>query len=277
MRNIWIFIGKYNAFFFFLIFFGASFLLIIQNNAYQRATAFNSSNQIVGNMYYYVNEYTKYFHLGEANDFLAQENASLRQRLAQSQYDNRSEEVHVEDSINQQRYNYIVARVINNSIRQKSNYITIDKGSLMGIESGMGVISPQGVVGIVLNVSPHFATIQSLLHPDTRISATLDTINAFGSLVWGGKVIDHTKAQLLDIPNHVTVQPGQKVVTTGYSLFPSHVPVGKVISSGMSGDSFLDIEVELDTDFSTLQYVYVVKDKMADEKDGLESLNTVHE
>ncbi|WP_028295565.1 rod shape-determining protein MreC [Olivibacter sitiensis] len=277
MKNIWIFIGKYNAFFLFLLFFGFSLFLVIRNNIYQRSYAFNSANLIVGSIYAHVNEFTKYFNLGKANDRLANENAALREQLRQSLYSNIVDEHQVNDSLYDQRYSYIVARVINNSVHQKSNYITIDRGSLHGIQKGMGVISADGVVGIVLNVSPHFTTIQSVLHPDTRISATLDTVNAFGSLIWGGKIVDPTKAALRDIPNHVKVKEGEKVVTTGYSLFPSHIPIGKVIKSDMSGDSFLDIEVLLDTDFSTLQYVYVVLDKMSDEKQELEKLNTENE
>lgn len=277
MRNIWIFIGKYNAFFLFLLFFGFSLFLVIRNNVFQRSYAFNSSNKIVGNIYFHVNEFTRYFNLGKANTLLAEENAMLRQQAGQSMYNNRVEEVQVDDSLYKQRYSYMVARVINNSTHQKSNYITIDRGSQQGIAPGMGVISSNGIVGIVLNVSPHFATIQSVLHPDTRISATLDTVNAFGSLVWGGNVIDPTKAVLRDIPNHIKVKAGEKVVTTGYSLFPAHIPVGQVIKTGMSGDSFLDIEVLLATDFSTLQYVYVVKDRMGEEKKELESLNSINE
>lgn len=277
MRNIWIFIGKYNAFFLFLLFFGFSLFLVIRNNVFQRSYAFNSSNKIAGNIYFHVNEFTRYLNLGKANDLLAKENALLRQQMEQSMYNNSLEEVQVDDSLYKQRYSYLVARVINNSTHQKSNYITIDRGSQHGIASGMGVMSSNGIVGIVLNVSPHFATIQSVLHPDTRISATLDTVNAFGSLVWGGNVTDPTKAVLRDIPNHIKVETGEQVVTTGYSLFPAHIPIGKVIKADMSGDSFLDIEVLLHTDFSTLQYVYIVQDKMGEEKKELEALNGINE
>jgi rod shape-determining protein MreC len=48
MRNLWLFISKYNAFFLLVIFFTISLILLINNNSYQRASVWNSSNQVVG-------------------------------------------------------------------------------------------------------------------------------------------------------------------------------------------------------------------------------------
>jgi rod shape-determining protein MreC len=135
----------------------------------------------------------------------------------------------------------------------------------------MGVISPSGVVGIVRNVSDHYSTIQSILHTDTRISASLAENNAFGSLVWGEDDFDPQLATLKDIPNHVIVKKGQRVITSGFSLFPAGIPVGRVIKTGIKGgESFLDIKVKLAADFSTLQYVYIVKNHLALEQQQLE-------
>ena len=119
----------------------------------------------------------------------------------------------------------------------------------------MGVISPNGVVGIVLNVSTHFATIQSVLHSDTRISAALEHSEAFGSLVWGDN-IDARYGMLRDIPNHVEVEVGERVYTSGFSLFPPGIQVGTVFETGLAGgESFLDIKVELSTNFHNIQHV----------------------
>src|SRR5699024_7362330 len=150
----------------------------------------------------------------------------------------------------------------------------LNRGSRHGIQKGMGVVSSRGVVGIVLHVSPHFSTVQSVLHADTRISASLVRSNAFGSLVWGENNHDPRVAYLRDIPNHVPVVKGERVVTSGYSLFPEGILIGKVVETGVaSGESFFDIRVELNNDFSTLQFVYVVTDDLAKEKAALEAEN----
>src|SRR5690606_20840103 len=140
--------------------------------------------------------------------------------LKSSKYMRLVEQDSVLDSLGETQYTYTVARVISNSVHQKNNYLTINRGLEEGIEKGAGVISSHGIVGIVLNVSKHFATIQSLLHADTRVSASLANSNAFGSLVWGTENYDSQKVLLKDIPNHVKVKSGELVITSGYSLFP---------------------------------------------------------
>ena len=95
--------------------------------------------------------------------------------------------------------------------------------------------------------------------------------NAFGSLVWGDNNFDPQVAILKDIPNHVKVAKGEKVITSGFSLFPAGILLGTVIQPDLeSGDSFLNISVALELDFISLQYVYVVTDNLADEKIVLE-------
>ena len=272
MKNLWILIHKYNAFFLFILFFGLSCYLVVKNNTFQRASAVNSSNYVVGTVYAWVNGWKSYLHLSESNTRLAEENASLREQLQRFTHTDSVERVTVVDSAHQVQYNYIVARVTNNSIHQKNNYITIDKGRKHGIRKGMGVIGAKGIVGIVLNVSEHFSTIQSLLHSESRISASLEDSQAFGSLVWGDSY-DARYAALRDIPNHVKVRDGERVYTSGYSLFPPGIEIGKVVDSGSSGgDSFLDIRVELSTPFHNLLQVYVVEDVFAEEKTALEAL-----
>ncbi|MVZ61392.1 rod shape-determining protein MreC [Sphingobacterium humi] len=270
MKNLWLFLVRYNAFFWFVLFFTVAIILVVQNNRYQRSSFINSSNVVVGSFYDKLNSWKSYLALDETNKNLAQENALLRQQLQGYILKDTLDSIQLVDSIEANRYHFIMGEVVNNSIHQKSNFVTINKGSQDGIQKGLGVITSNGVVGIVLNVSPHFSTIQSLLHPDTRISVTLDTSNVFGSLVWGNNV-DPRFAMVKDIPNHVKVQKGQKVYTSGFSLFPKGIEIGSVEETGIqSGESFLDVRIKLRTNFSNINHVYVVKDLLEDEKNKLE-------
>ena len=270
MRNLWIFISKYNAFFLLIIFLVISIILLVNNNSFQRASAWNSSNEFIGRSYERVNAFKSYLSLGRTNDSLAAENARLKNQLKTSFFDDSVVQRSVNDTVAQQQYTYIVAKVVNNSIHQKNNYITVNRGLQHGIRKGMGVISDKGIVGIVLNVSQHFSTIQSVLHSDTRISASVN--GNIGSLVWGEGSTDPRLARLRDIPNHVIVKKGNRVITSGYSLFPSGIEIGRVTRTGLKGgDSFLDIEIYLSTDFSKLQYVYVINNLLAEEQKELEA------
>ena len=274
MRNLWIFISKYNAIFLFCIFFLISLAILISNNSYQRASSWNSSNEWIGRQYERLNDFKNYLRLKDINDSLSAENARLHNLIPQADSSLKNEKVKVVDTLSKQQYSYLAAKVINNSIRQKNNYITINRGYRHGIRKGMGVISPNGVVGFVLHVSPTFATVQSILHADTRISASLAESKAFGSLVWGSGNFDSKYAILQDIPNHIRVKKNERVVTSGYSLFPPGIPLGKVAETGLKGgDSFLNIKVELATNFAALSYVYVITNSAAEEQRQLEAQN----
>jgi len=272
MRNLWIFINRYNAFFLFVIFFTIGVILTVKNNAYQRSVTFNSTNEVVGHAYIRLNIFKRYLNLGEVNDSLARENARLNTAiLALKNIDTAKNEV-VKDTVNHVQYTYLAARVIKNSITLRNNVITINKGALDGIESGMAVISAgRGVVGIIRDVSPHLATIESLLNKDAKISVSIKSTKALGSLVWGDRNSDYKKAFIKDVPNHFQVKLGDTVITSGFGSFPPGIPVGSISNRGIStGDNFLTIEIRLYNDFSTLQYVYVIKDKLAQEEKSLE-------
>lgn len=276
MRNLWIFISRYNAFFFFIIFFTIGIFLTVKNNAYQRSVTLNSTNQVVGSAYERLNVLKRYLNLQEVNDSLASENGRLKTALLSLQNTDSSTTTTIRDTVFHQQYTLVSAKVIKNSINQTNNIITINRGSNDGLKSGMGVISlNRGIVGYIFDVSPHFATIRSLLHENTPVSVSIKKNNAFGSLVWGEGNFDYRIAHVKDIPNHFKVNVGDTVITSGYSKgsssgFPKGIPVGTISKTQAStGDSFL--EVKLFNDFSTLQYVYVVKDKFAEELKTLEA------
>ena len=273
MRNLWIFISRYNAFFFFIIFFITGIVLTVKNNAYQHSVALNSTNQIVGDVYNNLNVVKKYMNLGAVNDSLSTENAKLKTELLALRNIDTAKDITVRDTSGNPQYTYLAARVIKNSITLRNNIITINKGNLDGIAVGMPVISPvKGVVGYIRDVSDHLATIESLLHQKTFVSVSIKKNNAFGSLVWGDRNFDYRKAYIKEIPNHFKINLKDTVVTSTYSKFPAGIPVGAVSNTGIAtGGNFMTLEINLFNDFSTLQYVYVIKNKFAKEQEQLEA------
>lgn len=273
MRNLWIFINRYNAFFLFVIFFTIGIILTVQNNAYQRSVTLNSTNEVVGHAYDRLNVFKKYMNLGTVNDSLAFENARLHTALLALKNIDSAKNTLVKDTATHVQYTYLAARVIKNSITLRNNVITINKGALDGIESGMAVISAgKGVVGIIRDVSPHLATIESLLNKDAKISVSIKSTKALGSLVWGDRNSDYRTAFIKDVPNHFKVKLRDTVITSGFGSFPPGIQVGTISNRGIStGDNFLTIQINLFNDFSTLQYVYVIKNKLAEEQKALES------
>jgi rod shape-determining protein MreC len=164
-----------------------------------------------------------------------------------------------------------MAGVINNSTNLASNYLTLDKGYHDGIRKDMAVIYPNGIVGIVNEVSSNFSSVVSLLHPKARISARLKKSDYVGTVIWEGE--SDTVVTLKDIPTHVKIEVGDTVFTSGYSLlFPEGILIGKVSKFDIShGKGFYHIDVRLSTNFNNIRYVYVVKNLLKDELEELES------
>ncbi|RCH54219.1 rod shape-determining protein MreC [Mucilaginibacter hurinus] len=271
MRHLLIFITKYSAFFLFLIFEGFSLYIFVNYNDFQKASFINTSNEITGNLYNHVNNLNDYLRLKEINDKLARENAALRNHFKSSKFIDTTRSQTVIDTVNKQQYTYLEARVINNSVNSRVNYLTLNKGSNNGIEKGMGVVSNAGVVGIVIQTSPHFAIVRSLLHKDTRISAMLAKSKEGGSFRWADDM-DPRKGLLYDVANSAQPRLGDLVVTDEHSLFPIGIPLGKVSNlTPKTGGFFLNMEVRLAVNFSNLDYVFVITNKLAREQITLES------
>ena len=270
MRNIIVFLYKYYVFLFFLLLEFFSLYLVYQYNTYQRASFINFTNGVTGEVYNTVNNFKSYFRLRQMNDSLQLENARLRSELFTSYYNNQVTGNTINDSIYHQQYTYIAAKVLNNSINKRNNFLTLNRGSAHGVKKQMGVICDNGVVGIVMGVSEHFCTVLSLLNSNAKISGRVAGDNGFGSLVWDGD--DPTMARLLDVNKHVQVEDGQRIVTSGYStIFPENIRIGEVYTHSLeAGDNFHTIKVKLSTNFSNLSSVYIINNFYREEMDSLE-------
>ncbi|MDB5133544.1 MAG: mreC [Mucilaginibacter sp.] len=271
MRNLLIFITKYNAFFLFLIFEISSLIIYIKYNSFQKATFISSTSRVTGSLYGQVDQLKDYLSLREVNDSLARENARLRNQLKASFYVDTIAKRQVTDTIYKQQYMYIEAKVINNSINRSNNYMTINRGSKQGVVKGMGVICSSGLVGKVVFVGDHLSVVQSLLHKDSRFSAMLAKNREIGYIEWGDN-LDPRKGFLRDVSNNAQPTIGEAVVSSQYSLFPAGIPIGKVSTlRTKSGGYSLNMEITFAVDFSKLQYVDVIVNKFAQEQAGLEA------
>jgi len=145
----------------------------------------------------------------------------------------------------------------------------INKGYADGVEKEMGLISPLGVAGIVVEVSTHYASAMSLLHKNTRISARLKNNGQMVNVSWDGN--DYRKGLLEDIPTHIIPQIGDTVITSGFSfVFPENIMIGTVGEKLIKGGSLNKAELVFSTDFNSLFYVYVTKNNASAELDSLD-------
>jgi len=257
--------------------------MIVTYNNFQRANFLDSSNFFTGSLLDWFSSYTQYFNLKKVNERLAEENAQLRtalqEQMIKTNYGNPvlKDSLYLSslkmDSLKRANFFFSTARVVNNSINQQHNFITINKGWFNGVKRDMGVISNGQVVGLVINVSDHYSTVISLLNSRWKLSAKIKSNNYFGSLSWNGR--DYRKVSLSEIPYHVPVQNGDTVVTTGYSpSFPEGLMIGTISDHSIgSGSNFYNIEVTLAADFKNLVMVGLIENKQRGEINQLESVN----
>lgn len=258
----------------FILLWSFSIYLVVLNNRFQQVYVVNSSNRVAASILESMHEVSEYLSLKETNASLSRENAELRSKLASNFYALSIKDSSISDSVFLQQYTYTTARVVNSTINRRNNYLTLDKGTRHGIKPDMGVISSDGVVGIVKDVSEHYCTVMSLLHKNSRVSARFKKSNYFGSVVWSGD--DSRKAELLEVAKHVKFKKGDTLVTTVFStVFPEGVPVGTVSAFDLKNDAnFFDIDLKLATDYARLSHVYIVKNLLKDEQRKLEMEST---
>ena len=162
------------------------------------------------------------------------------------------------------------ARIINNSVNKQQNYITLNKGRKHGIKEDQGILSTQGIVGVITSVSESYSTGLSLLNPRWSVSAKLKNSGYYGSLSWNGE--DYQILDLLEIPFHVDLAIGDTIVTSGYSsIFPEGLMIGIIDAFKQPvGENYYDIKVRLSTDFKSIRYVEVIENLKKDEIENLE-------
>ena len=252
-----------------------SFVLLVKHNNYQNSKVFNSSNFLIGNLYSTINNVNDYFNLKEVNAELAEQNARLQSTQISTFTKVFGTTVEIDDTTYSQKYVYTSAKAINTSTNKRENYITLDKGALNGIEAGMGVVSPTGIIGTVKNVSENFCSVMSVLHEKNAVSAKIKKSGFRGSLVW--ELGNYRIAQLKDIPNHVKLNKGDTIITSGYSMiFPEGEMIGIIKNFDLpEGNNFYNIAVEFSVDYKKLSHVFIVKSWMKEEQKKLEELNDV--
>jgi rod shape-determining protein MreC len=270
MERLFLFFYQYRAFFTFLVLEVICAWLIIQNNQYQSARFFNSSNTFVAGLNTISQDVREYFLLKNINTTLAEENAYLKSQLEQyNQTKNVIDNRLIKDSAMITQYDFISAKVVNNSVDRMTNYLTINRGADDGIRPGMAVISPQGVVGKIKAVSNHFSVVTSVLHRDYRVSVLIKRTGDFGTALWNGRDPDYIDLNF--VPRHVHPAVGDTIVTSGYNaIFPQGIMVGTIAEVKENETLFYDLKVKLSQDFRKLSFVEVVRSHLRHEQDSLE-------
>jgi len=276
VRNVFLFIRRYFNFLFFLVLQIVALSFLFRYNKFHEAAFMDVASEVTGKIDQKYNNVEYYFRLKSTNDSLMQENRWLHQ-LAKENYEWPDSlrrpivDTFQLDSLKKiQKYIYLGAKVVGNSVTSQTNFMTIHRGSAQQVKPNMGVVGPQGIVGRVVNVSENFATIMSLLHRQYKVVVMLKRGGDRGTVEWDGN--SPLYVTLKDIPKSANVKKGDSVVTSQTSsLFPANIMVGTVSEIiDDKSSNFYSLKLAPSTNFFNIEYVYVIENTQMDEQRRLE-------
>lgn len=214
----------------------------------------------------------------ELNYKLSEENLVLKNQLE------KINEISSLDSLTNENFLYKNAKVISNNLSSFKNRIIVNKGIRDGIKNEMGVVSSDGIVGIIDNTTKRYSSIMSILNIEMKINAKVKRTEHFGTLEWDG--FDTRHLTLNDISETAKIKVGDSIITGGMSLiFPEGINIGtvsKIINQNETHsntkdsafninikddsiidlnnrENYLNIEVKLHNDMSNLNNVYIIE------------------
>ena len=247
MRNLFLFIKKYYFILLFILIESFSLYLYISNHKFQQSKFLSFTQEYTGAIYEYYSNINEYLYLREENKYLKKENSKLHTILSKEK---QNENPHL--------YNFIPARIINNSIYKTDNFIVINKGKIDGVKNGMGIITHNGIIGIINSTSDNYSKAISILNSKSSISIKHVKSNQNGSLKW--KNNNYMEAEINDIPNHADIYIGDTIQTNGYSsIFPEDINIGTILSYNKGNENGLySIKVRFFNDMNSITNVYII-------------------
>jgi rod shape-determining protein MreC len=148
----------------------------------------------------------------------------------------------------------IGARVIGTGAGTASLMIQLDRGERDGIRKNMGVITPDGVVGKVVESYPNASQVLLLTDKESGVGAMLADSRVQSPVGGQGEPLLVMKY----VPNDDEVNPGERVITSGMDrIFPRDLPVGTV-AEVKPGNPFKQIRVKPAANLERLEEVLVL-------------------
>lgn len=272
MRNLLLLIAKYSSTILFIILEVICFYIIISFNKSQSEIWVHSANLFSGNIDERVQNTTNFFKLEAVNDSLLTENAKLLETIINYRVISKQNEFQEYEAMDSTllQYKFIPARITGKTFNKRNNHITINKGSLDSIKVGMGVVSKDGILGLVKSVSNNYSLVMTILHSQCRISAAVKNNDHHGTLIWDN--MDPSYMTLTSIPKHASINVGDTIITSGYStVFPYGIELGTIhdylIESNQDSYSVI---VKLFNDLSKETHAYIISSKDKEEQLKLE-------
>ena len=158
------------------------------------------------------------------------------------------------------QFDLVAARVIGRESDTWSRMIVIDRGTMNGIANDMPVVTPQGLVGRVVEAGLNSSKVQLILDPRSSVGTIVQRAESRVTGIVQGDMDNPTMPQMVNIPKNADVVEGDVIVTSGFGgVYPKGIIVGLVSSLKNDDGGLLKIGVlEAAVDFQKLEDVMVI-------------------
>jgi rod shape-determining protein MreC len=148
----------------------------------------------------------------------------------------------------------ITAPVVGRSSDHWWQHVLLGRGDRDGVKEGAVVMAPGGVVGRVVDVTPHTSRVLLLSDPSSRVGVTVSRSRFMGYI--RGQSSNRAVMEFFDkVPD---VRQGDMITTSSLSqLFPAGLPVGRVESVNLSKSPAPEAVIELTAPVSFLEWAIV--------------------
>ncbi|MCS7297873.1 MAG: rod shape-determining protein MreC [Bacteroidia bacterium] len=155
-------------------------------------------------------------------------------------------------------YRLLPTKVIYRSFLLRENYAILNKGGRDGIYPGLGVLAPEGIIGLIAETTATYSIMYALFHKDVRLSVTLPQHGVVGLTRWNTPILNRLLLEY--IPLHIQVKEGEEVWTASHSLiFPAGLRIGQVKSVRSDfAQGFYTIEVATYADWSRVNSLFIL-------------------
>lgn len=260
----------------FLLLESVALRVFIHFHAYQESALIEQVIVFRGSVNRFFSFFTDLFHLKQENKRLLEENTRLRNMSAQN-FDRvpassllHSDTIYIDSSALFRKYKIYSGKVISINRSVANNTLEVQVGTADGVKRDMGVIGPDGIVGVVTNVSNHYAEVLTVLNRTYKISCIHKKSGFVGLIEWEGT--DVHEVTMRHFPYKSLVDVGDSVYSSQYSeLFPPMSLVGIVtkVEKDPNRNSYRT-RIRLSTDLDKITHVYVVENQMYEDRKQLQ-------
>ncbi len=235
-----------------------SFILIVSNDNTQvrflRAVAVG----FVGTVQSGVSAVPNVFEIQKENEFLREKNIELSNEISALK-EAKLENIRLTKILTLKDINIsgvVIARIVNKSLIQARNTITLNVGETDSIKINMPVITDNGLVGRVVSTSKNYSIAQILYNRSLNITVKVQRSRVDGILNYDGA----GNLIISNVPKSADVKTGDVIITSEYSnYFPAGIPVGSVLEEGNLDNLFKKIIIKPLVSFSSLEEVFVLR------------------